>query len=113
MEKGNRTYSVEDLMRFKKAPRAEESDCMPGKGISDEEFASFCKTPEYLKRGVTGRITTVDGQELYIDGAGLSPDNPGRTRAEFKARFGYDPKPVWERIHRQKIIVIGGYHGRT
>jgi hypothetical protein len=95
-------------MKFKKPPKAEESDCLPSPGLTDEEFASFCKTPEYLKRGVTGCITTPDGLELYIDGAGLSPDNPGRTREEFQARFGYDPKPVWERIRRQKIIIIGG-----
>jgi hypothetical protein len=94
-------------MRFKKPPKHEESDFLPSEGLTDEEFASFCKTPEYLKRGVTGCIITPDGMELYIDGAGQSSDNPGRTRAEFKARFGYDPKPVWERIHRQKIVILG------
>ena len=94
-------------MKFKKVPKTEENDYLPGAGISDKDFARFCATPEYLKAGVTGCIKRPGMEELYIDGAGLSSDNPGRTRAEFKDRFGYDPKPVWDRIHRLKIVVLG------
>lgn len=95
------------MKKFKKVPKS-EGDVLPGKGLTDEEFASFCKTPEYLKRGVTGCITTPDGQELYVDGAGNTRDNPPWTRADFKERYGYDPKPVWERIRKHKIVFLGG-----
>lgn len=96
-------------MEFKKPPRRDECDCTDfSTGRTDEEFASVCKTPEFLKRGVTGCITTADGQELFIDGAGNTRDNPPWTREDFKKRYGYDPKPVWERMRRQNIVVLGG-----
>jgi len=43
----------------------------------------------------------------------MSPDNPGWTREAYKKQFGFDPKPVWERMRRQKIIVIGGFKNDT
>ena len=97
-------------MKFKKVPKDEENDCLPSQGITDEEFASFCKTPEALKRLPVGVITDPIGQELWIDGAGLSPDNPGWTREAYQKRFGFDPKPVWDRMKRQKIVKVGGRH---
>ena len=43
--------------QFKKAPKKEEACCLPGEGLTDEEFASFCKTPEELKRIPNGVLT--------------------------------------------------------
>ena len=77
---------------------------MPSPGMTDEEFASFCKTPEYIKRIPAGRIEYPDGTVLYKDGAGQQ-----WTRESWTSRFGYDPKPVWARMKRQKIAVIGGF----
>lgn len=84
---------------FEKAPDDEECECMPSPGMSDEEFAGFCKTPEYIRRLPLGVIEYRDGFTLYIDGAGYQ-----WTRKGFKARFGYDPKPVYDRMRRQNII---------
>ncbi len=96
-------------MKFKKAPKKEECDCLPGTGVSDEEFASFCKTPEWIKRLPGGCITDPTGLVLYVNGAGVSSDNPALTRDEYKSRFGFDPKPVWDRMKKQKIIVVGNH----
>ena len=89
---------------FKKAPKKEEGCCMPSPGMTDEEFASFCKTPEAIKRIPSGLIKYPDGTTLYKDGAGQS-----WTRESWTARFGYDPKPVWARMKRQKIADLGGF----
>lgn len=96
------------MIQFDKVPNLDECDFVEfSRGLTDREFSSFCKTPEYLKRGVTGCITTVDGQELYIDGAGNTRDNPPWTREAFKKRYGYDPKPVWDRMKRLDVVVLG------
>jgi hypothetical protein len=87
---------------FKKAPAKEEACCLPSAGMTDDEFASFCKTPEEIKRIPNGRIVYADGTVLYKDGAGQS-----WTRESWITRFGYDPKPVWNRMRRQKIVVAG------
>lgn len=91
-------------MKFKKAPKKEESCCLPSPGMTDEEFASFCKTPEEIKRLPAGRIAYTDGTVVWKDGAGQS-----WTRQEYIKRFGFDPVPVWNRMKRQKIAVIGGF----
>ena len=90
--------------KFKKAPKNEETCCQPSPGMTDEEFASFCKTPEEIKRLPAGRITYADGTVVWKDGAGQF-----WSRDEYKARFGFDPVPVWNRMKRQKIAVLGGF----
>ena len=90
-------------MEFKKPPK-EECECSDfGNGLNDEDFASFCKTPEALKRIVTGRIQEVGQEAMYVDGAGFR-----RNRKDWIARYGYDPEPAWERMRRQNIILLGG-----
>jgi hypothetical protein len=49
-------------------------------------FASFCKTPEALKRLPAGW-----------------------SRKDNTKRFVFDPKPVWEMMRRQKIVTVGGH----
>jgi hypothetical protein len=89
--------------KFKKVPK-EECECTDfGRGLSDEEFASFCKTPEAIKRIVLGRIQEVGSESVYVDGA-----NQHWSRKAWKARYGYDPEPVWERMGRLKIVKVGG-----
>lgn len=90
------------VFKFKKAPKAEECECMPGEGLTDEEFASFCKTPEAIKRLPTGVIEYVDGTVIYKDGAGQD-----WSRKDYKKRFGFDPKPVWDRMKKLKVVRIG------
>lgn len=91
-------------MKFKKPPKTEECECADfGKGLTDEEFASFCKTPEAIKRIVLGRISEVGTETIYVDGA-----NQHWSKAEWLARYGYDPEPVWDRMRRLKIVNIGG-----
>lgn len=90
------------VFQFKKAPKKEESCCMPGDGLSDEEFASFCKTPEAIKRITNGRLEYPDGTIVYIDGAGQP-----WTAEQWIKRFGYDPVPVWDRMRKQKIAILG------
>ncbi|MDD4162474.1 MAG: hypothetical protein PHW87_08335 [Methanothrix sp.] len=87
---------------FKKSPKNEETCCMPGEGMSDAEFASFCKTPEAIKRIPNGRLEYPDGTIVYIDGAGQP-----WTREQWKKRFGYDPKKIWNRMKKQKIAILG------
>lgn len=87
---------------FKKAPKKEESCCMPGEGMSDEEFASFCKTPEGIKRITNGRLQYPDGTVVYVDGAGQL-----WTAKQWEKRFGYNPKKVWNRMRKLKIAVLG------
>lgn len=91
-------------MKFKKAP-VEECECVEfGAGLTDSEFASFCKTPEAIKRIVTGEISEVGSETKFVDGSG------GKwTRAEWKARFKYDPKPAWDRMKRLNIVTVGGH----
>jgi hypothetical protein len=91
-------------MNFKKSPKNEECECTGfGEGLSDEDFASFCKTPEAIKRIVTGMKSEVGSEPMYADGAAQY-----WTREQFKKRFGYDPKPAWDRMKRQGIIKVGG-----
>ena len=87
---------------FKKAPKREEACCLPGEGLTDEEFASFCKTPEAIKRITNGRLQLPDGTILFIDGAGQP-----WTEEQWEKRFGYNPKKVWNRMRKQKIAVLG------
>lgn len=88
--------------KFKKAPQNEESCCVPGEGLTDEEFASFCKTPEAIKRIPDGRLQYPDGTILYIDGAAQP-----WTEKQWEKRFGYNPKKVWNRMRKLKIAVLG------
>jgi hypothetical protein len=88
--------------QFKKAPNKEESCCVPGEGLTDEEFASFCKTPEAIKRIPDGRLQYPDGTILYIDGAAQP-----WTEKQWEKRFGYNPKKVWNRMRKLKISVLG------
>jgi hypothetical protein len=88
--------------QFKKAPKKEESCCVPGEGLTDEEFASFCKTPEAIKRIPDGRLQYPDGTTLYIDGAAQP-----WTEKQWEKRFGYNPKKVWNRMRKLKIAVLG------
>lgn len=90
------------VFQFKKGPKKEESCCVPGEGLTDEEFASFCKTPEALKRIPNGLLTYPDGLTLYIDGAGQP-----WTAEQWEKRFGYKPKKVWNRMKKQKIVILG------
>ena len=76
--------------QFKKAPKKEEACCLPGEGLTDEEFASFC------------RLEYPDETVLYIDGAGQQ-----WTEKQWEKRFGYNPVPVWDRMCKQKIAVLG------
>lgn len=88
--------------KFKKAPQNEESCCVPGEGLTDEEFASFCKTPEAIKRIPDGRLQYPDGTILYIDGAAQP-----WTEKQWEKRFGYNPKKVWNRMRKLKIAILG------
>ena len=88
--------------KFKKAPKKEEACCLPGEGLTDEEFASFCKTPEELKRIPNGKLRYPDGTIVYIDGAGQQ-----WTKKQWEKRFGYNPVPVWDRMKKQKIAILG------
>ena len=88
--------------QFKKAPKKEEACCLPGEGLTDEEFASFCKTPEAIKRIPDGRLQYPDGTTLYIDGAAQP-----WTEKQWEKRFGYNPKKVWNRMRKLKIAVLG------
>ena len=88
--------------KFKKAPTKEEACCLPGEGLTDEEFASFCKTPEEIKRIPNGRLEYPDETVLYIDGAGQQ-----WTEKQWEKRFGYNPVPVWNRMKKQKIAILG------
>jgi hypothetical protein len=91
-------------MDFKKAPKDEECECTNfGEGLTDEDFASFCKTPEAIKRIVTGCISEVGSEPMYVDGAAQR-----WTAKQWIARFGYDPAPAWERMRKLKIVKIGG-----
>lgn len=91
-------------MEFKKVPTNEECECTNfGAGLSDTDFASFCKTPEAIKRIVTGCITEVGSEPMYVDGAAQR-----WTAKQWKDRFGYDPAPAWERMRKLKIVNIGG-----
>lgn len=90
------------VFQFKKAPKKEESCCVPGEGLTDEEFASFCKTPEAIKRIPDGRLQYTDGTILYIDGAAQP-----WTEKQWEKRFGYNPKKVWNRMRKLKIAVLG------
>jgi hypothetical protein len=47
-------------------------------------------------------LTYPDGLTLYIDGA-----NQKWTREQWKKRFGYDPKKIWNRMRKQKIAILG------
>jgi hypothetical protein len=87
---------------FRKPPNGEESECRPGAGLSDEEFANFCATPEEHKRLPSGFIRYADGMVLWIDGAMQK-----WTQAGYKKRFGFDPAPVYARMKRQKIVKVG------
>ncbi len=92
-------------MNFKKVPKNEECEvCGFGEGLSDEDFASFCKTPEAIKRIVTGRIEEVGSAPVYVDGAGQH-----WTAKQWKKRFGYDPEPAWDRMKKTNIVVVGGH----
>ena len=88
--------------QFKQAPKKEEACCVPGEGLTDEEFASFCKTPEAIKRIPDGRLQYPDGTVLYIDGAAQP-----WTEKQWEKRFGYNPKKVWNRMRKLKIAVLG------
>lgn len=90
------------VFKFKKAPKHEESGAMPGEGLTDEEFAAFCDTPEAIQRIPNGVLTSPDGLTLYIDGAGLP-----WTAKQWEKRFGYKPKKVWDRMRKQKIAILG------
>jgi hypothetical protein len=91
-------------MNFKKAPKNEECECTDfGDGLSDEDFASFCKTPEAIKRIVDGVIVEAGSDPMYVDGA-----SQRWTRGDWKKRFGYDPKPVWDRMKRLGVARLGG-----
>jgi hypothetical protein len=86
-------------MEFKKVPTNEECECTNfGEGLSDEDFASFCKTPEAITRIVMGCITEVGSEPMYVDGAGQR-----WSKNDWKKRFGYDPKPAWDRISRLRL----------
>ncbi len=92
-------------MKFNKVPKDDECDVCTGfgEGLSDDEFSSFCKTPEAIKRIVTGEIHEVGSDPVYVDGAGNK-----WTRGDWKIRFKYDPKPAWDRMKRLKIVKVGG-----
>jgi hypothetical protein len=93
-------------MKFKKVPKNEECECTDfGDGLTDEDFASFCKTPEAMKRIVAGCISEVGSEPMYVDGAGQH-----WTKKDWKARFGYDPKPAWDRMKKLNIVTVGGRH---
>jgi hypothetical protein len=92
-------------MNFKKAPKNEECECTNfGEGLTDAEFASFCKTPEAIKRIINGEINEVGSEPMYVDGAGNR-----WTREAWKARFKYDPKPAWDRMKRLGVAMLGGH----
>lgn len=91
------------MFNFKKSPKDEECECTDfGKGLTDEEFASFCKTPEAIKRIVDGCIEEVGSEPRYVDGAGQQ-----WSQEQWIARFGYDPKPAWNRMKKLNIVRIG------
>lgn len=78
----------------------DDKSCWTGEGISDEEFDGFCKTPENIAKIPAGRLKSVTGGVIYVDGAGVQ-----LTREQFKALHGVDPEPVWARIkERQKRL---------
>jgi hypothetical protein len=89
---------------FQKVPKDEEREPFPNEGLSDEEFASFCQTPEAMKRIPLGVVADASGLTLWIDGAGQKWTREGYTK-----RFGFDPKPVWDRMKRQNIVKLGGF----
>jgi hypothetical protein len=93
--------------KFKKAPTKEEACCLPGEGLTDEEFASFCKTPEEIKKLPAGTIEYEDGTVLFVDGAGQQ-----WTAEQWMKRFGYEPnndvKKVWDRMRSLNLVVLGG-----
>lgn len=89
--------------QFKKAPNREEACCLPGEGLTDEEFASFCKTPEEIKKLPDGLLEYIDGTKLYKDGA-----NQLWTKKQWEKRFGYDPEPIWNRMKGLNIVILGG-----
>jgi hypothetical protein len=46
----------------------------------------------------------VGSESMYADGAAQY-----WTREQFKKRFGYDPKPAWDRMKRLKIVTVGDH----
>ena len=88
---------------FKKAPSGEESCCMPGEGLDDEEFAGFCKTPEAIKRIPNGKLQYPDGTTVFVDGAGQL-----WTAKQWEKRFGYKPAKVWNRMKKLRLLPWDG-----
>ena len=86
---------------FEKVPDNEETCCLPSEGMTDEEFAGFCKTPEKMKRLPLGIHEHIDGLTLYIDGAGQEWE-----RLDWIERYGYDPGPIWDMMKRKRHLII-------
>lgn len=61
----------------------------------DGDFLKFCEMPLVMRRLPAGKIVYADGMTIFIDGAGTH-----MSQAEFEKKYGYDPGPVLDRMHR-------------
>lgn len=67
---------------------------------SDGDFLRFCEMPLVMRRLPAGRIEYADGTVVYVDGAGTH-----MSRTDFEQKYGYDPEPVLNRMHKLGVKI--------
>lgn len=69
--------------------------------LSDEEFAAFCKTPEFIAAAPSGKLDILGFGTVYVDGAGqwLTKE------AYAQLHNGADAEVLWQAVKRYRAMV--------